>query len=101
MPTEKISLREAAKRGLTRLRQEQWVSPFDHLEITSLNGGLGIWARMWAPFNEACNGQDPVAIMVLQLAPDSPDWLPYAGHAPDSPEYLAERAACTATFNGK
>ncbi len=90
---QKISLREAAKQGITRLRQEQWVSPFDHVEITALNGVLGIWVRMWAPFNEECNGQDPVPVITLRMNPDNLDWLPYQGKLPDSPEYLAERAS--------
>lgn len=93
---EKISLRQAAKLGITRLRLPQWVNPFDHAEITILEGDLGIWIRLWAPFNEECNGQDPVPLLTARMHLDNPDWLPYEGKLPDSPEYLAARA----TFAG-
>lgn len=92
-PAQKISLREGARQGIIRLRQPQWASSFDHVEITALGGVLGIWVRLWAPFNEGCNGQDPVAMLVLKMDPDGADWLPYEGKLPDSPEYLAERAS--------
>lgn len=45
-----ISLVEAAKRGITAVRQPQWAFPDTRLEITVLDdGGLGPWAVLVCP----------------------------------------------------
>ncbi len=82
-----LSLREAAESGVLRLRLPQWASPFDHVEIMPCNGVL--WIR--APFNEECNGREPMATLATQFNTTSKVWLLYDGKLPDSAEYLAER----------
>jgi hypothetical protein len=62
------------------------------LHRSAQGGKLGIWVRLWAPFNEECNGVDPVASLATQYDTDAQDWLPYDGKLPDSQEYLDARA---------
>lgn len=97
--TELISIAEAAKRGIQRLRKPIWASKFDHLKIDIVNGAPGIWVHLYAPFNKECNGRDPVDMLIFQLGPTAAkdkEFLPYSGPLPDSDEYKAE----VAVFDG-
>lgn len=91
---EKLSIAEAARRGISRLRQPQWANPMDHLKITIIAGSVAPLVRLYAPFNKECNGRDPVVLFLDQ--PNDRIWLEYTGPLPDSPEYKAEQAK----FNG-
>lgn len=85
-----ISIYEAAGKGITRLRMEKWASPFDHLLITIDNKGLCPWIRLYAPFNQECNGRDPVEILFTEMDCEAKILVPYEGPPPDSGEYRNE-----------
>ncbi len=89
-----ISINEAAKQGICRLRKEVWSDPCDHLKLDLIGseGGLGPWFHLYAPFNLRCNGRDPVDILCMQFDLDCKEWLPYEGPLPDSDEYKARVA---------
>jgi hypothetical protein len=91
---ELISVREAVERGIDRLRLPKWADPFDHvkIDIIEVGGkkGYGPWMHLYAPFNQECNGSDPVDMLLLanlKFDPDAKEYLPYTGPLPDSEEY--------------
>lgn len=86
-----LSLRDAAKRGITRLRSPKWAHPMDHIKIDIIDKDLGPWVHLYAPFNQECNKRDPVSLFVFHVNADDAAYLPYDGPLPDSPEY---RQAC-------
>jgi hypothetical protein len=90
--SEMISIREAAKRGIERLRSPKWVTPEDHLKIDIVNGVPGPWVHLYAPFNLECNGVDPVDVLCVQMNYESPDWVSYDGPIAGSDEYLTAQA---------
>jgi hypothetical protein len=86
-----ISLNEAAKWGIERIRKPIWATPEDHLKIDIVDGKPGPWVHLFAPFNTECNGRDPVDVLWILQWPDSADvqeFEPYRGPLPNSPEYL-------------
>jgi hypothetical protein len=90
-----ISLRQAAKFGITRVRLSRWANPFDHLDISvphSVGGTLPVWVKLYSPMNAWCNGRDPVLVIVLSFDLDDPSWEPYAGALPDSELYRQRKA---------
>ena len=85
-----ISLNEAAANGIDRLRKPEWAQAEDHLKIDAIDGRLGPWVHLYAPFNLKCNGRDPVDVLVVIWGdPAEKEWLPYTGPLPDSDEYKA------------
>lgn len=89
-----ISINDAVKMGHPRLRKPVWANKFDHLKIDIINGSLGPWLHLYAPFNQECNGRDPVDILVLsEMASfDSREFEIYDGPLPASEEYKSEVA---------
>jgi len=89
-----ISLKEAAATGIERVRQPNWANPFDHIKIDIVDGEVGPWLHLFAPFNLECNGRDPVdclwVVGPLKVDPDEKCFEPYAGPLPDSVEYRAK-----------
>lgn len=95
MTEELISIREAARRGVRRVRKPVWASPFDHVEIDIIDGKPGPWLHLWCPFNEECNGRDLVNLLIMSPIVgdiDAPEVIPYEGPLPDSAEYRSEVA---------
>lgn len=91
-----ISINEAVKQGIERLRNPIWVTPEDHLkiDIIELEGGEKEprpWAKLYCPFNLECNGKDPVELLLLFVDCDKAEWEPYAGVLPDSEEYKSRQ----------
>lgn len=82
-----ISLKEAAEKGIKRVRKPVWADQLDHLEISIVDGVLGVWGRLYAPFNKECNGRDPVEFLLVQTDCDAAEYEPYDGPLPDSDEY--------------
>jgi hypothetical protein len=89
-----FSLREAASRGVSRIRQSNWAHPMDHIKIDILsNGDMGPWAHIYSPLNQAINGRDPVDMLCITsmgIDPDAKGGYAYAGPLPESEEYKAE-----------
>lgn len=95
---ELISIREAAERGIERLRMPNWADPMDHVMIDIIDGKPGPWLHLFCPINKECNGRDPVDIL-WPIAPMGMDveaegFEPYTGPLPNSDEY---QEACSRT----
>lgn len=89
-----ISARRAAQLGIERLRRPIWAHPMDHIKIDIIDGALGPWGYLFAPFNQECNGRDPVDFIfgVTLIGPDDEIFEAYRGPLPGSDEYRAEVA---------
>jgi hypothetical protein len=89
-----FSLREAAARGVSRMRQPNWSHPMDHIKIDILSdGSMGPWAHIYSPLNKSINGRDPVDMLCLAglgVDPNSKGGYAYVGPLPESEEYQAE-----------
>lgn len=87
-----ISINEAVKLGHPRLRKPIWANPFDHLKIDIIDGQIGPWLHLYAPFNAECNGRDPVDVLALEhrASFDSAKFEVYRGPLPDTDEYRSE-----------
>jgi len=97
MNNKLISINQAVQQRVERLRQPQWVTPQDHLKIDIIEFDDGeskprLWAKLYAPFNLECNGEDPVNILLFQMDCDAEEWLAYTGVLPESDEYKAAQA---------
>jgi hypothetical protein len=85
-----ISLKQAEALGIERVRKTIWANQLDHLHI-----GHGVWMHLYCPFNQECNGRDPVDMLKFQVDAkewETKEWEPYAGPLPDSEEYKTEVA---------
>lgn len=89
MDEELISIREAATRGIMRLRKPVWRTPEDHIKIDIIDGRHGPWIHLYCPFNMQCNGRDPVDLLCTDFPPDLKVFVPYTGPLPESAEYKA------------
>jgi hypothetical protein len=91
-----ISINEAVKQGVERLRNPIWAIPEDHLKIDIIELENGekeprLWAKLYSPFNLECNGKDPVELLLLLVGCDKAEWEPYTGVLPDSEEYKSRQ----------
>lgn len=78
--------------GIERLRKPIWANPLDHLKIDIIDGRLGPWMHLYAPFNDEVNGRDPVDILWVTSSlvfPPAHAWIPYYGPLSNSDEYRA------------
>lgn len=88
MAEKLASINEAAAYGWERLRKPIWANPLDHLKIDLMAGSVGPWAHLYCPFNQECNGRDPVDILwIMYEDRDKRMWVKYEGPLPDSHEY--------------
>lgn len=89
-----ISIKEAAAKGIERLRDPIWANQFDHIKIDIVKGAPGPWLHLYAPFNKECNGRDPVDFLgiygPMKTDYESKSLEPYDGPLPGSDAYLAE-----------
>lgn len=91
-----ISINEAVKLGVPRLRKPNWANPLDHLKIDIIDGQIGPWLHLYAPFNISINGRDPVDMLALshREALDTPEFKIYDGPVGTSDEYQVEVQRC-------
>ncbi len=89
MSAKLISINQAVKKKVDRLRKPIWANPLDHFKIDIVNGELGPWVHFYAPFNRECNGRDPVNLLLIFWCPniDVKEFEIYEGSLPDSQEY--------------
>lgn len=93
-----LSLGEAAKLGIERLRKPIWANPMDHIKIHIVEKNIGgLWVKLYSPANKVINGRDPIDLMiggtVIPIESlDYPAFEKYDGPLPDSPEYKADEA---------
>lgn len=90
---ELISVTQAAKQGIARIRKPIWANQLDHLKIDIIDGVPGPWLHLYCPFNKECNGRDPVNVLCIDSDYDAKEFEPYTGPLPDSDEYKAAQAA--------
>ena len=86
-----FSLREAAERGVLRVRQPNWACELDHIKLDIIDGAPGPWVHMYSPMNIAINGRDPVDLLwaLLGADPNAKSFYAYVGPLPESDEYHA------------
>lgn len=86
-----FSIKQAAASGIERVRRPIWAHPFDHLKIDIIDGAPGPWLHLFAPFNQECNGRDPVDILAIIEPVDlnAAEFVAYSGPHPTSDEYRA------------
>lgn len=79
--TEKISIRDAVTKGITKLRLPHWACPDDHVEIhIDRTGNLGPWVKLWSPLNEIISGHNPLEFLTITFSKDELDetcWIQY------------------------
>lgn len=92
--TELISINDAVKLGIERIRKPMWSDPLDHVKIDIIDGQLGPWIQLFFPSNKLFNGTDPVDMptSTVWFGFDEKDYVPYDGPLPDSDEYRAASA---------
>jgi len=83
-----LSINEAVRAGVNRLRLDKWSNKHDHIKLTIVvnaeNGErmLGPWWELWSPLNEANNGRNPVKNLIVGPRGlgdlDDPCWTIYA-----------------------
>ena len=100
-----ISIADAAKLGIERVRLPQWANPLDHLKIDIIKGKPGPWLHLFAPFNKECNGRDPVNFLwmtgPMKTDVNVAEFVVYEGPLPDSDEYQAAQAAFDGCLKGR
>lgn len=91
-----ISINEAVKMGHPRLRKPIWANPLDHMKIDIIDGQMGPWLHLYAPFNVALNQRDPVDMLALEHRAtfDTPEFEIYDGPVGASDEYQADVRRC-------
>lgn len=107
--TKLISLAEAAFRHIERVRVPTWANQLDHIKIDIIDQapGLGPWLHLYAPFNQECNGRDPVSF-IWAMAPQplgkinifEAAYEAYSGPHPDSDSYRAAAAQFAGRLGG-
>lgn len=90
MQSELISLREAARRGVSKLRLKRWANPRDHIRLhlvtlesanwtgPSSTGKVltyGPWVEIHSEMNSAMGLRDPQKILITQFNVDAKEWL--------------------------
>ena len=88
-----ISINEAAGKGIDRLRNPIWANPLDQIKIDVIDGNLGPWIKLYAPFNLECNGKDPMIIIAFEMDCNKREWEEYTGPLPDSEEYKQDQGS--------
>jgi len=100
-----LSLNEAAAKGIGRLRRPIWAIPMDHIKMDTQTGKVPLSIYLYSPFNQECNGRDPVEIFLgggaLGYDPNEKAWMPYKGPLPDSEEYRAARDEYKGSLSGE
>lgn len=89
--TKLISINDAVKLGIERIRKPMWSDQFDHVKIDIIDGQLGPWIHLFSPENKMFNGKDPVNLLACngKFGFDDKAFVPYDGPPPDSDEYRA------------
>lgn len=99
--TELISINDAVKLGIERLRYPTWTEPVDHLKIDIIDGQLGPLIHWFSPENKMFIGEDPIVTPTItdRSFLDDKDFVPYDGPLPDSDEYRAASAKIEADMD--
>lgn len=78
---EHISINEAIRTGVTKLRLDRWACPEDHIEIyiaDQVKGWSGPWVKLWSPTNELIGQKNPQEMLITMIGDlDDKCWSPY------------------------
>lgn len=99
-----LTLREAAAEGIERLRRPIWAHPMDHIRMSARAGTVPLFIYLFCPFNQECNGRDPVEIFLggpIGYDIDERVWVVYKGPLAESEAYKAEQVAYAGCLQGK
>lgn len=73
--TEMLSIRQAAKNGIDKLRRPIWALREDHIQIDLFeNGKFGPWVHIYSPVNDQINGKNPVDVLITEFDVDAVEW---------------------------
>lgn len=76
-----ISINEAVKTGITKLRLDHWVEPKDHIEIyiTHFKGEpcSGPWVKFWSPSLEHIGMENPQEMLITEFDTADKCWSKY------------------------
>jgi hypothetical protein len=61
---EMISIREAAARGIEKVRDPHWHHG-DYIKIDIIDGAPGPWLHLYSPLNVRLHGRDPYSFPVF------------------------------------
>ena len=77
-----VSITEAAKRGIVKLRLDRWANPEDHIKINaSPDGTLGPWVRLYSPANEILGQANPQEFLIWHIGDlNEAVWRPFGGN---------------------
>lgn len=76
--TDLISINDAIKIGVTKLRLDHWADPKDHIEIhITVNGELGPWVKFWSPTLEHIGMKNPHEALITEFNCDEKCWSKY------------------------
>lgn len=76
--TEHISINEAIKTGVTKLRRDNWADPADHIEIHITDQGWPEpWIKLWSPTLEYVGMKNPHKLIITEFNCDDKCWTPY------------------------
>lgn len=95
-----ISINEAAEKGIERLKKPIWKMEEDHIKIDIIDKKPGPWIKLYSPFNQECNGRDPVNIPFFEIdGLNEKEFLPYTGPLPESEKYKNKMADFEGVIN--
>jgi hypothetical protein len=76
-----ISIHDAVKAGISKLRQPKWSNPQEHIEITIVvcqgTPALGPWFNLYSPMNMTVHGKDPVQMSMFNMKTSEKVWEEY------------------------
>lgn len=74
---KKLSLRQAARSNITRLRLPNWVNNADYVEIDTMGGEIVGWIKLYSPLNESIGVENPKKLPLFFFDLDKEEWLPW------------------------
>ena len=83
--TDLLSLNDAVKFRIPRLRLPHWSNPRDYIRIDiTEDGELGPWFHLYSPGHASLGQKNPLPVLwsVVGIDPDRKVYLPYLGDAP-------------------
>ena len=95
-----ISVSEAGRLGIERLRMPIWASPEAHIKIDIIDGFVGAWIYLFDPLNLGCIGKDPVSYTIDPTERPIKCWVKYDGPLPKSAAYKKAQEKYAGWFTG-
>ncbi len=70
-----MTISEAARVGITRIRMPGWGIPTDYVELSIADGRLGPWMKYYREINEKLGHRNP--LILSSRGDSSGDWVEY------------------------